>query len=198
MKLIDCNKELEIRNIEYLCHFTCMESVNGILKHGIQPKEWLRENEIDINCLREGSIHYEGNDNAVSYSIEFPNYKMLWKLMNDHKDVEFVIIVVEMRNIKTLNFNAYSKNASFGYGSSKCKNFKDLFHDINRDPDLQEYYPTNPQAEIQVFGGIKEIYRIYTMNEDAKSRLVTFHPHCKELFEVNDPLFRPREDYSRW
>jgi hypothetical protein len=198
VKLADCKEILESRGIEYLCHFTCTESLKGILEYGIQPKRWLNENDVDINFLRQDSIHYEGNEDATSFSIEFPNYKMLWRLMCDYSDVDFVVIVVDIKEIGDLEFDCYSKNASYGYGSSLCNDFEELFQLENRASDLPKYYPTNPQAEIQVFGAINKIHRVFTRDSTTLQELKIRFPDYKHLFALNQDIFSRRKDHSRW
>jgi len=87
--------------------------------------------------------------------------------------------------------------------------FLKMFGELEEKPTRRElnipsYYPTDPQAEVLVFGDIEPTY-IDDINVKSKSRLKEYEriskivqEHKDFVYYFNDPLFTPRMDWAHW
>ena len=68
---------IEERNIESLFHFTPVDNLENILKYGLLSINNL--NRLGIDYYYNDENRYDDRLDAISTSIEFPNYKMFYK-----------------------------------------------------------------------------------------------------------------------
>lgn len=156
----------ESRNIPSLVHFTKISNLGSIIKNGILSKESLLEKRLDftVNDL----VRLDGHSDAISLSIAFPNYKMLYKYMSQDSTISWVILILDpsilwKRKCAFCKHNAADTRISNTPIESLMNghSFSSMFDDIvgvdgdNRVAQhLMDYDPTDVQAEILVFGKI--------------------------------------------
>lgn len=200
---------LKERQIDRLYHFTRANNLKNIFRYGLLPKDELDSRGIE-NFIND--VHrYDNCPNAICTSIEFPNYKMFYRLRCDNPDVDWAVLELNAEII-------YDSKCAFNWtnaGDSKSYNiplnrrmtqaaFEDLFADRDGYPTREELkipdrYPTNPQAEILVFGVIPISYikKVNFIDKDTYSRYHDIIPPDINV-KINNKLFYPRQDYKFW
>jgi len=194
----------ESRKIPCLVHFTKISNLGSIIKNGILSKERLIEKSIDftVNDL----VRLDGYLDAISLSISFPNYKMLYKYMSQDSASSWVILILDPSILWKVKCAFCKHNAAdIRISKSPIENlmnghsFSSMFDDIvgvdgeNRVAQhLMDYDPTDVQAEILVFekintSFINSITFVSRQDLNNYSSLVSnipciLHGHGKGLF----------------
>ena len=198
---------LREKNIRNIIHFTRVENLPGILDRGLLPRAALDEDE----CIFNDAYRYDGCENAVCASIEFPNYKMFYSLRSSDPNTEWVVLVLDASVL--LDFQCafcetnagseamYSTPLSSRMGVNA---FLQMFTDNcdghrREDLGIPDYYPTNPQAEVLIFGGIPIRY-IKCIIFDSSSTLRKYRHFIPEEIKimVDGDYYYARKDYKHW
>jgi hypothetical protein len=157
----------EIRNIveeyevPYLVHFTRTQNLPLIFEHGIVPRNSLGEIDATIN----DDLRLDGQLEANSLSIAFPNAKMLWKMRQEHPGSNWSVLVLSRSILWEMPCAFCPHNAAAKEVTSKpiedfqsATAFKRMFDplpDVDRDAQkLKKFDPTDVQAEVLAFGTI--------------------------------------------
>lgn len=193
------------RNIEYLMHFTRVENLQSILRNGLYPREDLDEN----GCIFNDTYRYDRCENAVCTSIEFPNYKMFYSLRSANPDTRWVVLAIDSQILLDVSCAFCETNAGsqdmyqipLGKRMGKLaleQLFKDdSFGHKRGELDIPDCYPTNPQAEVLVFGKIPTEYIKYVFfNDRTLLQEYDFPPGIKGV--VDTDYFYGRRDYKKW
>ncbi|MFT4105506.1 MAG: DarT ssDNA thymidine ADP-ribosyltransferase family protein [Lacrimispora sp.] len=200
---------LKQRQIDRLYHFTQAENLPNIFSYGLLPREILEDNNIH-SCFND-DYRYDDCLNAVCTSIEFPNYKMFYKLRQDDLDVDWVVLRLNAQILcdyqcaycwtNAGNSTMYNTPINERMGTDA---FLELFENRPNYPKREElsikkWYPTNPQAEVLVFGEIPISYidNVYFENTRILARYKNTIPNGIEA-GVNNTVFRYREDWDFW
>lgn len=200
---------LKQKQIEKLYHFTRTENLKNIFRYGIMPRESLDMRGID--CCYNDTYRYDDCCNAVCASIEFPNYKMFYKLRTENPETDWVVLELDARILCEFECAFCWTNAGDAsmYSVSLKKRigvqaFLELFDDREGYPKRQElnifdWYPTNPQAEVLIFGTIpiNYIQGVYFEDADRKRRNLEVIPDNISAI-ADDRLFKPRSDWKAW
>ena len=180
-------KSILEKGINNLYHFTDVRNLENILKYGVVPRSILDKRNIEH--IYNDEYRFDKCKNAVCISIEFPNYKMFYKLRKDYED----------RNAG--DHSMYS--CSIEERKEKAA-FLELFKDRDGYPKREKTnvpcnYPTHPQAEVLVFGTINPQY-IKKVFFDKKIILEKYKKKISDdtPFELDASKFGPREDYVYW
>ena len=200
---------LNERQIDRLYHFTQVDNLKNIFRYGLLPRDELERRRID--SLINDEWRFDGCCNAVCTSIEFPNYKMFYKLRCDNPDVDWAVLELNAEIIcdSQCAFNWTNAGDSKSYLIPLNRRMtkaalEDLFNDKDGYPtrdelNIPDWYPTNPQAEVLVFDQIPISY----INKVSFERREIFLKY-KEIVPPNIPanvdvgLFRWRKDYEFW
>jgi hypothetical protein len=83
---------LNARGIAYLCHFTRAENLHSIFTYGLCSRNKL--NISGISFVYNDIYRIDGYENAVCTSIEFPNYKMFYKLQKHNPCTDWVVLAI--------------------------------------------------------------------------------------------------------
>lgn len=195
--------------IRFLLHFTQANNLHSIMQHGILPIAEM--NKQRMNYIGNDAYRYDGFPNASCLSIEAPNYKMFYKYRIENLESEWVVLGVRKDIIweKDCAFcveNAASRTITQTTIESRkgVQALKRLYDEFPNKPTrsslkLNAAVPTNPQAEVLVFGKIEPTY-IYsvcfenTIIRDKYKHLVPSNINV----EVQKWLFEPRDDYEHW
>lgn len=191
------------KNIQNIYHFTNINNLESIIKNGILSRYELKNKSINYNY--NDNQRLDGYTNASCFSIGFPNYKMFHKLKNNSPN-KWCVIELDSSLLyeKDCIFSRYnatsseeknrdikSRNGILGLESMFCNEYNGL----NRsDLNIPSYYPTNPQAEVLIFGTVepKYIKRIIMQSNDD---VIKFSQRYKNMnIEQDDCFFGPRRD----
>ena len=186
------------RNITKLYHFTAVENLPSILKHGILSRS---------NMDNRG-IKYSANDNLrldnrpylISCSIEHPNNSLLWKYKYE-SGKDFCLLELDIQLLIEIGKEMDSPtrcsiaNAAKRKGSSllRISDIEYLFGGI-RNPLLPSNYTTNEQAEVLIYKSISVQYikRIIFHNELDYSKYICLIPN-QITSVVDTSLFNVRQ-----
>lgn len=197
------------RQIDRLYHFTQAENLQNIFTYGLLPRKDLEEENI-YSCFND-DYRYDGCLDAVCMSIEFPNYKMFYKLRQDDLNVDWAVLRLDAQILCDFQCAYCWTNA----GDSTMydiplkerigeRAFLELYEDRPNYPKREElriknWYPTNPQAEVLVFGVIPTEYiqNVYFQDRQILTRYKDDVPDSIDI-RVNSTVFLPREDWKFW
>ncbi len=202
-------KILKKKKIDTLYHFTRCENLEKIFRYGLLPRSVLDKKKIDSYYNDE--YRYDGCLDAVCLSIEFPNYKMFYRLRMENPNTEWAVIKLNARLLCDSTCAYCWTNAGDQSMVSisleermKKKTFLDLFENKKGYPKreelgLEDWYPTNPQAEVLVFDKIDVAYIEAVLFDDQKVLNKYFkciHPNVQADVDVS--VFKYRKDYTHW
>lgn len=200
---------LKRRNIEYLFHFTRVENLESILINGLVPRENINNEDV-VGIVNDGYRHDDCED-ANCLSVEFPNYKMFYTLCCNNPETEWAVLVLDAKLIKKFDCAFCYANA----GSEEiytipieermgAEAFEDIFAERDVYPSrktlaIPEYYPTNPQAEVLVFGTIPIIY-IKCVIFKSKNTLKKYESVIPSSikYTIDKEYFYGRSDNKHW
>lgn len=244
MGCLDANEIKKKHTGLTLYHFTQADNLDNIFKYGLMPRT-----DLDLEGIKyapNDANRIEGHLNSISLSISWPNYKMLYLQKNKPENKGKVWAVLEINPYDVLcdeNIPCayYWTNAADGrmrhfsptqLSSAEC--FEALFGDNPleipqgyheprmRRKSLYPSHPTNPQAEILAFHGIKSssIQNIYLANnqENLSSGKMSLMEYLErytdymqiipqrlrdkfqeeQYFKKRQMVFRSRYDYKDW
>jgi hypothetical protein len=185
----------------------------GILAEGLLPRSELERratpppfnDDLRLDCHRD----------AVCLSISFPNYLMFLKCRSIDPTVAWVVLEIRPKVLWELDcafckHNAASYEIRSGAKSplQKPQALQDMFAQevavkgtVHRRKDIPPYFPTDPQAEVLVFGRIQPSH-ITTVHFGNNANLSSWlqqappTPNCKVL--TNPAFFSYRQDWADW
>lgn len=198
------------REIEHLVHFTQRSNLETILeKEALLPVEHLERNEVEIN----DTSRYDNHPDALSLSVEFPNYSMFYKYQQEKDDAYWVVLTLDCSILWELDCAFYYENAASGkFRNVPLSNFKSaesferMFHDVSykgvtvlrENIEIPNRFTTNPQAEVLVFSDIpiRYVNEIFCESIDQKQFLEN---RIKSIsVNWNRSFFKYRNDYEIW
>lgn len=147
--------------LPYLVHFTRVENLPSIMKHGICPVATM--NEQHVPYAANDRLRLEGHPDASSFSIAHPNDKMFASYRWKNPEQKWVVLVLDRSVLWNLNAAFCKHNAADArirrgdLGDLKTESaFDAMFIPLNGLPvregdSLNPYDPTDVQAEILIF-----------------------------------------------
>ena len=199
------------RGIINLVHFTPIQNLRSILDKGLLGKKGLKKLTPQHQPIYNDDIRFDGHTEAVCLSITFPNYRMFFKYSQNNQQ-GWVVLLIDAAILWELECafcqnNAASKDVRNKplVDKKKVSEFRKMFDDFNqiyrKQLNIPKNYPTNPQAEVLVLKPIAPSYikEVHFHNKKARQKwldenLVVYQ---QKMF-VNQQLFGPRKDYSKW
>ena len=189
------------REIPYLVHFTALDNLESISKHGLLSINALRGKRF----VRTDDLRTDGWLDWISVSISFPNYKMFVSKRGHLRNVSgWVVIVINPEVLwelecKYLLTNAASSEVRMYRGEhwSSSAAFEEMFSQEEYRDSIPDYYTTDPQAEVMIRNRIPRsmISRIIVQNPQQVPAARTF----TELpVEADMSFFQWRSDYKSW
>lgn len=202
-------KSILEKGINNLYHFTDVRNLENIFKYGVVPRSILDKRNIEH--IYNDEHRFDKCKNAVCISIEFPNYKMFYKLRTDNKKRDWAVLEIDKGVLLDydcaycwLNAGDHSMySCSIEERKGKAA-FLELFKDRKGYPKrettgVRSYYPTNPQAEVLVFGTIstKYIRNVLFENDNISNKYRKIISNATP-FKSDASKFLPREDHMHW
>lgn len=195
------------RGIRALYHFTQAENLESIFAHGLLPRGLLERQGIPAH-FNDG-LRLDDCRGAVCVSIGFPNYRMFYRFRQKDTAVQWAVLRLRVQVLLDCpciycwtnagNAQVYNTPPARRAGG---RAFLKMFAEREGGPTREEmqlpcYYPTDPQAEVLVFGRILPGYIVQVDFEDlaAYSR---YRGKIPARCAVNAQLFRPRRDWPYW
>lgn len=200
-------KIIKTRNIEHLVHFTNAKNIQSIMLNGIVPVKF--HDELGIKSYINDYLRSDELTEATSLSVEFPNYKMFYKLRTENPYEDWAIIFVSSKVLlnKLCLFcydnasNPEIKSISPEKRTSK-QMFSKMFEDLEEYPSrkktkLKRYFTTSPQAEILISGIVEVEYidKIVFIDTKIKEKYHEYIPNFIKC-EVIPEYFYAREDFK--
>jgi len=202
-------KIVEQRQINKLYHFTRAENLQNICQFGLVPRQYLDAQQ--MKSVYNDEYRFDNCPNAICLSIEFPNYKMFYKLRKENPTTDWAVLQLDASILYKFSCAYCWTNAGDAtiYNEPlqqrmKADAFKDMFGDRPSYPqrcdlNIYECYPTNPQAEVLVFGVIPTEY-IQSIYFERVEVLQNYQEYILNEIpqSINTSLFLPRIDWSAW
>lgn len=176
------------RKCFYLYHFTHIDNLENILKHGLLSKK-----EIKIKSIKNISrdpLRADKLENCSSLSISHPNYKLIYtrKYKSDDNQVHDIVLQFATKKFDELDNKYYffQSNAAksifpkhdlsiYEGVEAAQKLFIEMFEHENvkytrEHCGINKYFPTFPEAEIMIEGRIPQefINRIFVNSDNDK------------------------------
>lgn len=197
---------VEERGIKSLFHFTRLNNLPSILRHGLLTKE--RCALAGVEPAINDPDRYDGTD-AISATISYPNYKMFYCLRCDNPDVEWVVIKLKPSLLWETRCAFSDTNAGDGsvynipisrrQGLAALQSmFSDYGHIERAMLKIPDHYTTNPQAEVLLLDGatVSDIRGVYfersTTHQQYKAQVPDLPCY------LNGGFFNGRSDYAHW
>ncbi|WP_210367940.1 DarT ssDNA thymidine ADP-ribosyltransferase family protein [Bacillus sp. REN3] len=195
--------------VRFLLHFTQASNLSSIFQHGILPIADLDSKKLAYSW--NDAYRYDGCHDASCFSIEVPNYKMFYRYRNENPHLDWVVLGIKKDVLweKDCAFcveNAASNAVTQTPVESRkgIQAFKRLFDEFPNKPtrkalNLNPATPTNPQAEVLVFGKVEPSYIFSVAFENAflSDKYKQYVPGTVNV-EVQKWLYEPRPDYTHW
>lgn len=197
------------RQIDTLYHFTQAKNLINIFRYGLLPRDILEKRH--INSYFNDDYRYDDCLNAICMSLEFPNYKMFYKLRQENIMTDWAVLKLNAQILCDFVCAYCWTNA----GDSLMYNipieqrigkaaFLELFKDYPNYPsrtelDIPDFYPTNPQAEILVFDTVPVNYidKVYFEDRQTLNKYKNDVPSNVGMY-INREVFLYRRDWKFW
>lgn len=203
------------QQVEHLIHFTRIENLRSILRHGLLSRERLAE--LRLPHVVNDDSRFDGMRDAVCLSVSFPNYRMFYAKRRQKPETDWVVLRLKPELVANKRCAFSPTNAASSSVSSlplttrmSPQAVKDMFQDrpgvaSRAQLGLARHYTTDPQAEILVLDAIAPEY-ITDVLFDAPRNWVSTRAVDTAMREVpsalncrDEPgLFRCRADYKHW
>lgn len=202
------------RGIARLVHFTRLANIPTILQRGLVPR---REN---VGGVFNDGERLDYQLDCTSLSISFPNYKLFSKFRLQYPSEKWAVLLIHT-SVLCDHLCLFNQTNAANSGMS-CRSlserssleaFENMFAETVPGPldqtrvdrltlGLVESHPTDPQAEVLVFGHIdpSNMLGIHVADSDARDELVNLISGvCVESpIAVDGRYFRQRADYTHW
>ena len=200
-------REVERREIAAVLHFTRASNLPTIAAHGILPRALLQRRGIPYSP--NDALRLDGTPDASSVSIGWPNYRMLFHYQSLEPEETWAVLEI-LPDVLWENACAFSwTNAASGLIRStplpqrkSVQAFTEMFVDHPSRPlrcrcQLEPCWPTDPQAEVLVFGAIPASM-IVSIHTSRRLSADSASGGLASLVVLDGKFFGPRHDYAQW
>ena len=204
LSLKDINLIRSIREINNLCHFTSLNNVKYILKHGLVPRKQLltNHNDFDFEFDVNDEIRLEQREDCNCLSISFPNNKMFYSARNKRNN-QWAVLICNIECLLPFKHYFYPMNAA----CTEMRSYETRHNLSNLDAfsamfeNETDKYTRDVQAEILIEGVItinylREIHlpSQVTLNQASLEKFNKQYPWIKII--TSDALFS-NIDYAK-
>lgn len=199
-------EECTSRNIDCLFHFTPVEYLHSILKHGLLVPSVCAK--LDTGVTPNDAFRYDAQD-AICLSVEWPNYKLFYSFRQRDTSRQWALIAIRHSVLweKRVCFN--TTNAADNSMSSQAfaarqglAKFQELFGDwsgkVRADLQLTDNLPTNPQAEVLCLDTIEPTKFYGVLLDDLATYKALKEKYANFEFMQGAGYFGYRTDWSHW
>ncbi|MEW8185890.1 MAG: DarT ssDNA thymidine ADP-ribosyltransferase family protein [Candidatus Thiodiazotropha endolucinida] len=196
--------------IKYVYHFTRLQNLDSILLEGLMSRQDLDSCEWDTPPAINDPYRFDNCLDAICCSIGHPNYKMFYRLRQQYKGEEWVVLGLKARILWEKDCAFCVENAASNNVTSipieerrSLDAFNQLFEEYDGKPSREDLgipnkCPTHPQAEILVFENIEPEYIIGAVFE-SRQRVDEYRTQYDDFqFMYHKAPFKPRGDYEHW
>lgn len=199
-------QECTARNIDRLFHFTPVEHLDSILKHGLLTPRICAA--LSVVYKANDDARYDGQD-AICLSIEWPNWSLFWSFRQRDTSRHWAILQLKhsllwdkrvcfnMTNAADNSMNSLSFQARQG-----VVKFVELFDDYGlkkrADLNIPVHQTTNPQAEVLCIDNIESTYitDVHLLDVDLYRRYQKTYPGKHVTY--GSQYFKYRDDWKHW
>jgi len=197
------------RGIRTLLHFTRIENLSSILRHGLLGRETLSEQLPEETYIFNDDLRIDCCSDALCLSISFPNYRMFYRYRQEKPDVQWAIFLIKPDILWELDCafchtNAASNLSRFASLEERrsVEALKRMFDGKSTPRDqlgIPDYFPTDPQAEVLVLERISLRYITEIHVDDIRVQQQVMQTHQNNIpLRWNSEFFRPRSDWGYW
>lgn len=198
--------ECESRNIDCLFHFSPVEHLDSILKHGLLVPSACAA--LGTGMKPNDAVRHDGQD-AICLSVEWPNYKLFYSFRQRDANRQWALIAIQHRVLwekrvcfNTTNAADNSMSAQTFAARQGLAKFQALFGDccgkVRTDLKLTDNLPTNPQAEVLCLDTIAPayFYGVFLSESATYNTYKSKYPDTE--FMQDTSYFSYRTDWSYW
>lgn len=199
-------RAVQKRGVPYLTHFTEVSNLPSIFQKGIHSRGALDQSGQAFSF--NDQLRLDGRRMGISLSVGFPNYKMFYKYRIQDVQKKWAVIRVDPSVLWENDCLFFPNNAADGKMINITDNvlkgeeafelmYIETVGKVTRDKKLlKPYDPTDPQAEVMVFGDIPLSKVIDVVFEDA-GLMVNFATRFPHVNMVYGPELFGSRDYAR-
>lgn len=200
---------IELREIAHLVHFTHVSNLPNIMKHGLLGRTDLEKRGIEHSVTDHE--RFDGNRNAISLSVSFPNWQMFFKKRQDYlrqgvPEHEWVVLLLDPELLTELPAlfsptNAASNSTNKAHTLRKgITAFESMFADdeLRNTLRLSDDYTTDPQAEVQVMAPIHPKWIQEICIKPGTNRRALQHAAGLVPVYEEPAVFERRFDWQHW
>ena len=211
----EIRKIVETRQIQYLLHFTRVENIPTILRHGLVGRKSIAEK--NIRSRFNDDYRFDWLPDAICTSISFPNYQLFYRFQNLNPEVDWAVLKLDCsllwkkRCVFCVSNAATARNAALPIETRMQPHaLNAMFADFppprtRNNLRLPDSFPTDPQAEVLILDPVGTGY-IHSIHLNEKQKIIDQLRVVECTKSFIDPkqifygshFFRPREDYSHW
>ena len=196
------------RSVRHILHFTRLENVKGIVENGLIPRAELDSSSYSF--IHNDPKRLDNTPTASSLSISWPNYRMFYSYRDE--DFEGGWVVLSFKPDVLWDFDCafcFTNAASASMRSISAEDKKtvaaleSMFSERKNYParstlGIDESFPTDPQAEVLLFGVIPSSYidTVFVPTAGVAQSLAHFPRPI--AVEVSEEYFTPRRDWRHW
>lgn len=200
-------REVERRGIATLLHFTRTTNLAMIGVHGILPKAELDRKRIPYRA--NDARRLDGAPGACSVSIGWPNWQMFYHYRQEEPEETWAVVEITPDLLWKANcafcWTNAANNLMRPVPLTDMKNFRAFTGMFIDHPDrplrsrcqLDQCCPTDPQAEVLVFGPIP-LEKIRTVHTDRRLPPGSVPALLAPRVVLDGMYFGPRHDYAQW
>lgn len=209
---VELRQYAESLGITALYHFTQMRNLASILQHGILPRKVLEERGLPFYF--NDDVRTDQHPDATCLSISFPNYRMLYSRRCENPNIPWVIIELPPNLLWSERCAFCEANASHTLVSAKTLHERSEARALSRlfqprviggarSPRIPANYPTDPQAEVLLFGtippaAIRCLHFETRLVLDVCFDVLSDSKIRPPKMAATAPLFNPRVDWEDW
>ena len=198
--------ECERRGISTVVHFKDIRNLASIFRNGLLSVGELKRR--GVTFFPSDTARWDGRPDAISLSVEFPN----WQMFHSKRQQEgrcWAVIGIESRILWELDCAFMPDNAARAAlrrfpPPRGAEAFRALFADLGGrtrlDLGLRDCYPTHPQSEILCFQSmpLEFVKFIHVDSRRVGQRLRQHAVDTPIPLFVEPKYFRPRNDWQHW
>ena len=192
---------IQDRNLKYILHFTHINNLELILRHGLIPRKFLENMDIKSTLKPKfaDNQRLEGFKVANSLSISFPDYNFSSKISKNNEENWAVIRF----NLKAMLKHKCNYNpGDISKVRSGLEGLEQMFADPEKRTELKldRYFPTNPLSEIYEYSVIPPswIEEVHLYTEKYLDTDIGWGSDYGIQVKVDQKFFKPRKDYYSW